>query len=239
MGRSLAEADSAGREWALRLLLLVIALVAGIAAGVALDRVLAGSGPGPAPRPVTSGVPGPGPRSTEQGIAIGYAHTKVGAAQATGNYVAALGGPLALDPSRARLAMDAIAEPSARARLETGLSASLQDEEALWGIQSAARNGQRVMLTQTPIAYHVDTYTPAEATVRIWLVTSVGVEGRQRLAAFYAVTTAVVAWSDGDWRLRSFDAGSQAADVVPVSLQTPTPTGGVPVQLDGFVAYGG
>jgi hypothetical protein len=47
-----------------------------------------------------------------------------------------------------------------------------------------------------------------------------------------------LAWLDGDWRLRAVDAGSGANDVVPASMQTPTPTGGVPAKLNGFVPYG-
>lgn len=84
----------------------------------------------------------------------------------------------------------------------------------------------------------MDSYTPAEATVRVWLVTVVGVEDRQRLSAFYGIGSATLTWLDGDWRLRSVDAGSQAGDVVPASPQTPTPTGGVPAKLEGFVPYG-
>jgi hypothetical protein len=168
-------------------------------------------------------------------VPVGYEHSADGAAQAAGNYLAVLG---QLDAARATAALDRVAEPSARARLEEGQRSSLQVEEALWGIQAASRQGKRVLLTQTPIAYRVESYTPDEATVRVWLVTVVGVDGRQRLAAFYGIGSATLAWLDDDWRLRAVDAGSQAGDVVPASLQSPTPTGGVPTKLDGFVPYG-
>ena len=214
---------------------LLAALGAGIAIGVGATR-LTTSAPPPSPNhSVTAGVPGAGPVGVAAGVPVGYERSAVGAAQAAGNYLAALG---QLDPARANQALDQIAEPSARARLEDGQRASLQVEEALWGIETADRQGKRVLLTQTPIAYRLDNYTPDEATVRVWLVTLVGVDDRQRLAAFYGIGSATLAWFDGDWRLRGVDAGSQAGDVVPASLQTPTATGGVPAKLDGFVPYG-
>jgi hypothetical protein len=183
-------------------------------------------------------VPGVGARSTVQGIPVGYAHTREGAAQAAGNYLAALGGRLALNPTADRAALDQVADPSARTDLENGLAGSLRVDEGLWGIQTAARQGTRVVITQTPIAYRVIGYTSERAAVAVWLVTNVGVDNRQRLAAFFVNASATVAWLNGDWRLRAINAGRQSDDIVPACLQTPTVTGGVPPGLDGFVPYG-
>jgi hypothetical protein len=246
MGGSLpaSSPDVYGRRrspWRLVLSLLVV-LAVGLAVGTGLGRLTApGQRPSPAPstQPVTASVPGAGAARVEAGIPVGYQHTRKGAAQAAGNYLAAFGGQLVLDQARVRAALDAVADPSARARLESGFQASLKLDEGLWGIQTAARQGQRVLLTLTPIAYRMTSYTPDEATVSVWLVGNVGVADRQRLAAFFGVSSATVAWLNGDWRLRTIDAGSHAGDVIPACLQTPTPTGGVPAQLDGFVPYGG
>ncbi len=231
------------RRWPWRLVLsFLMVLAVGLAVGTGLGRLTApGQQPGPPPstRPVTSGVPGAGATRVEAGIPVGYQHTSAGAAQAAGNYLAAFGGQLVLDQARVRAALDAVADPSNRAQLESGFQASLRLDEGLWGIQTAARQRQRVLLTLTPIAYRVTTYTPDEATVSVWVVADVGVADRQRLAAFFGVGSATVAWLNGDWRLRTIDAGSHAGDVIPACLQTPTPTGGVPAQLDGFVPYGG
>ncbi len=228
-----------GGSWVWGLVLLLV-LVVGFAVGMGIDRFLlqGPSASGTHGRASTAGVPGVGPSRVVQGIPVGYPHTPEGAAQAAGNYLAVLGGQLALDPGQLKAALDQVAEPSARVRLEQSTTSSLQVEESLWGIQSAAQEGKHVLLMQTPIAYKVDTYTPDEATVSVWLVANVGVENRQRLVAFFGVGSATLAWLDGDWRLRNVDAGSQAGDVVPASLQTPTATGGVPSKLDGFVPYG-
>jgi hypothetical protein len=222
-------------------LVLVGSLAIGLTAGAAFGRVVlpvAGTSPATSAPATTAAVPGAGPSRVAQGIPVGYAHTAQGAAQAAGNYLAVLGGPLALDPARLQAALDQVADPDARGELEASTQSSLRVEEGLWGVQSAAQQGRHALLTQTPIAYRVDAYTPAVASVSVWLVTSVGVENRQRLVAFFGIGSATLAWLDGDWRLRAVDAGSQANDVVPASMQTPTPTGGVPANLDGFVPYG-
>jgi len=224
------------RPWLLPMVV-VVALVVGLAAGAALDReVLPRPAPTPAPgQGVTAGVPGAGPTGVAAGVPVGYEHSERGAAQAAGNYTAVLG---QVDETKAKAALDQVAEPTSRARLEQGLDSSAQGEEGLWGVQSAQRQGKRVVLTQTPISYKIDSYTPQEATVRVWLVTTVGVENRQRLVAFFGITGMTLTWLNGDWRLRSIDGGNQAGDVVPASLQTPTQTGGVPDRLVGFVPYG-
>jgi hypothetical protein len=164
--------------------------------------------------------------------------TPDGAARAVGKDLATLGGPLSLNAAAASSALDRIADPAARAQLANGLAASRRIEEGLWGIESATQQGKHVVLTQTPIAYRVTSYSDQVATVAVWLVTTVGVENRQRLAAFFANGSATVAWLDGGWRLRAIANGNAAGDVVPACLQTPTPTGGVPPQLDGFTPYG-
>jgi hypothetical protein len=226
-------------------IVLVVCLALGGLAAVAVDRFQARDGAGQASLdccPRRSAVP-PGlnccPR---QSAAVpGYnccARTPAGAAGAVGSYLSVLGGALALNPSAASTTLDQIADPGARAQLESGLAASRQVEEGLWGVQSAIQQGKQVVLTQTPIAYRVTSYSDQVATVAVWLVTTVGVENRQRLAAFFGNGSATVAWLDGAWRLRAIANGSAAGDVVPACLQTPTPTGGVPAQLDGFVPYG-
>jgi hypothetical protein len=233
--------DPSGRGGQLRGALLLLALLVGVVAGAAVDRFAL---PGPArPEPastpaVTAAVPGVGPTRVERGVPIGYVHTPRGAAQAAGNYLAVLGGQLTLDPAALDAALAQVAEPSALARLQASAASSLRVEETLWGIRTAHQRGQPILLTQTPIAYRVDSYAGDLATVSVWFVTNVGVENRQRLVAFFGIGSATLVWLAGDWRLRSVDAGTQAADAVPAGLQTPTETGGVPTKLAGFTAYG-
>jgi hypothetical protein len=220
--------------------LVLAALLVGLVAGAVVGRfgVPSQSGQTRPAAPVTAGAPGVGPTRVEHGVPVGYVHTSLGAAEAAGNYLAVLGGQLALDPNRLDAALAQVAEPGALVRLESSARSSLQAEEALWGIQSAIQQGKRVVLTETPIAYRVTAYTLQVATVSVWLVINVGVDGHQRLLAFFGIGSATLAWLAGDWRLRVVDPGTQAGDVVPASLQTPTPTGGVPAGLDGFVPYG-
>lgn len=218
--------------------LLVGALGIGAAIGAGVERV---TGPPGASRnaPVTSGSASAATPASVEGIPLGYPHTPAGAARAAGNYLAALGGRLALDSGAASGALDRLADPGSRSALQQGLTASLQLDERLWGVETAARQGRPVVLTQTPMAYRVTSYTGQRASVELWLVTSVGVENRQRLAAFFGNATAILTWLDGDWRLQAVDLSNAAGNVVPACLQTPTPTGGVPTKLDGFTPYDG
>jgi hypothetical protein len=222
--------DASGRGQGSRVVVaLAICVLLGGVAAVVVDRL-------PAARPTTTA-----PSAAGSSVLPGYnccLRTPEGAAQAVGDYLTTLGGPLALNPTAASAALDKIADPGARDQLETGLAASRRVEEGLWGVQSAAQQRKRIVLTQTPIAYRVTSYSDQVATVAVWLVTTIGVENRQRLAAFFANGSATVAWLDGIWRLRTIANGTAAADVVPACLQTPTPTGGVPQQLDGFTPYG-
>ena len=226
-------------------IVLVVCLALGGLAAVVVDRSQTHGGTSstldccPHPAAVPPGL-NCCPRTTA--VLPGYnccLRTPAGAAGAVGSYLTELGGPLALDPVAATAALDQIADPGARDQLQSGLAASRRVEESLWGVQSAAQQGKHVVLTQTPIAYRVMSYSDQVATVAVWLVTTVGVENRQRLAAFFANGSATVAWLDGAWRLRAIANGSAAGDAIPACLQTPTPTGGVPSQLDGFTPYGG
>ena len=241
MKRTGSTPDAYGRRQGLNqrvvAVLVVGALAVGAAAGVGVERQVTHSEPS-VTRQTTTGVPGAGASGTVRGIAVGYPRSAEGAAEAVGNYLATLGGALALDHTAATAALDQVADPAARERLENGLNASLRIEEGLWGVQTAAQQGKRVVLTQTPIAYRVTSYTPDVATVAVWLVTTVGVEDHQRLAAFFGNGAATVAWLNGDWRLREIANGSAAGDVIPACLQSPTTTGGVPAQLEGFIPYG-
>ena len=239
--RRLGATSPGTRRWGkgsrIAIMVAVCVAIGGLAA-VAVDRWQARSA-----APVSGPAPGLDccPRQPAA-LLPGYnccPRTPAGAARAVETYLSALGGPLALDPAAASAALDRIADPGARTQLESGLAASRRVEEGLWGVQSAIQHGQRVMLTQTPIAYRVTSYSDQVASVAVWLVTTVAVENRQRLAAFFANGSATVVWLDDAWRLRAIANGSAAADVVPACLQTPTPTGGVPAQLDGFTPYGG
>lgn len=211
-------------------IVVVVCLTLGGLAAIVVDRWPAASH-APAGRSVGTAVT----------VLRGYnccAHTPAGAAQAVGIYLAELGGPAVLTSAATNADLDQIADPGTRDQLGTGLAASRQVEESLWGVASAAQEGKHVVLSQTPIAYRVTSYTDQVATVAVWLITTVGVENRQRMAAFFANGSATVVWLDGTWRLHAISNGSAAGDVVPACLQTPTPTGGVPSQLDGFTPYG-
>src|SRR5215211_1378992 len=59
-----------------------------------------------------------GPRRFEAGVGVGYAHSSQGAVAAAANYTRALSSDLILDTSSRRAAIDALAAPEARSRLQ-------------------------------------------------------------------------------------------------------------------------
>ncbi len=214
-------------------LMLVIGLGAGLGLGHAM---LPGQPSGPSNQPGTAAVLGVGARRVVAGVPVGYPHTPQGAAEAAGNYLAVLGGQLQLDQARLDAAIDEMAEPELQPRLKGDMRAALDDLERAWGVVTAAREGQHVLLTETPIAYRITSYTPKQAIVSVWGVSNVGVAGHQRLTALFGSSSITLAW-DGDWRLRAYNSGTSSLYVVPALLQTPTPTDGIPSQLKGYVPY--
>jgi len=172
------------------------------------------------------------------GVPVGYPHTPQGAAEAAGNYLTILNGPLMLDPAKLSAAIDEMAEPGARPQLESQSQVGRREAESLWGVQTARQQGQPFLFMTTPIAYRLASYTPQEARVSVWWVGNVGVAGHQRLIALFGVSTATLDWHNGDWRLRAYDSGSPSGDVVPALLQAPTVTDGIPSQLVEYVPYG-
>lgn len=214
-------------------LLTALALGVGAGGGVEWGR-LHGTPPSLVREPQTGEAVGP--RTVVDGMPVGYADTRAGAAEAARDYLTSLGE--LVQPAAVAPALAVIADPSARSQLVAGTTAGLNVEEGLWGTQSAAASGRQVILTQTPIAYRIDQYTGRQATVRIWLVTTVGVSDQQPLTAFFGIGSATLVWLSGDWKLHAIDDGTVSTDVVPRCLQSPTTTGGIPPMLDGFEPYG-
>jgi hypothetical protein len=223
-----------GRSW-LWLVGMGLALVIGLGVGLGLGHEV---GSGPSSQPGTTAVLGIGASRIVAGVPVGYPHTPQGAAEAAGNYLAVLGGPLLLDQAKLDAAIDEMAEPQLRAELKRQSRIGLQYAEQAWGVMTAVRQGRRVLSATTPIAYRLVSYSAEEAKVSVWWMGNVGAASRQRLIALFGISSATLGWDDGDWRLRAYDSGTSSGDVVPALLQLPTPTDGIPAQLDGYVPYG-
>jgi hypothetical protein len=186
------------------------------AAGTAPGTTAAGAGAtvapstaAPAPEtaaqapPAGAAVNPVGPRRVVHGVGVGYAHTREGAAAAAANYTKALSGGLLLDDDRRQQAIDTLAAPQARARLQKTFAQAAASLRKGLGV-SGAGDGSQVLLRATPVGWRMERYDQATARVAIW-VTSVagavgGAQGSVPIREGWGITTVDLRWVKGDWK---------------------------------------
>jgi hypothetical protein len=175
-----------------------------------------------APRAEAAATSGVGPRRLEHGVGVGYAHSQQGAVAAAANYTRALSSALILDTARRRAAIDTLAAPEARARLQRTFDQAVASLRAGLGVSGPAGDRAQVLLRATPVGWRVDQYTKGAARVAIW-VTSVGGSlggdsGTVPVREGWGTTTVSLRWVDGDWkqvRSTTTDGPVPIADVAP------------------------
>jgi hypothetical protein len=235
----------AGRPTLLTMLLLAVALfLGGLAvgratmtggrAGGAAPATTAAAAPA-APAPTTAASPGTaaakaeaapatgvGPRRVTDGVGVGYAHSQQGAVAAAANYTRALSSALILDTAGRRAAIDTLAAPEARARLQKSFDRAVASIRAGLGVSGAAGDGAQVLLRATPVGWRVEQYGDGTARVAIWM-TSVGGSvggngGSAPVREGWGTTTVTLRWVGGDWKQvasTTTDGPVPIADVAP------------------------
>ena len=177
-----------------------------------------GTAAAPAAATATKGV---GPRRIENGVKVGYAHSREGAIAAAANYTTALSSDLILDPARRKAAIDTLAAPQAKARLQKTFDQAVASLRSGLGVTGAAEDAQ-VLLRATPVGWRVEDYSDRAATVAIW-VTSVGgsiggTDGPVPIREGWGTTTVELRWAGGDWKQvdsTTTDGPVPIADVAP------------------------
>ena len=172
----------------------------------------------PAAATATKGV---GPRRIENGVKVGYAHSREGAIAAAANYTTALSSDLILDPARRKAAIDTLAAPEAKARLQKTIDQAVASLRSGLGVTGATEDAQ-VLLRATPVGWRVEEYSDRAATVAIW-VTSVGgsiggTDGPVPIREGWGTTTVELRWAGGDWKQvdsTTTDGPVPIADVAP------------------------
>jgi len=165
---------------------------------------------------------GVGPRRVANGVGVGYAHSQQGAVAAAANYTRALSSALILDTARRRAAIDTLAAPEARARLQKTFDQAVASLRAGLGVRGAAADRAQVLLRATPVGWRVEQYSNASAKVAIW-VTSVGGSlggdgGTVPVREGWGTTTVTLRWVGGDWKQvqsTTADGPVPIADVAP------------------------
>jgi hypothetical protein len=145
-----------------------------------------------------------GPRRVENGVGVGYARSQEGAVAAAANYSTVLSSALILDDERRRAAIDTLAAPEARRRLQRSFDQAVASLRAGLGLTEGTGDGTRVLLRATPVGWRVEEYGGGTAKVAIWL-TSVGgslggAQGPVPVREGWGTTTVHLRWVDGDWK---------------------------------------
>jgi hypothetical protein len=252
---------ASGLPGTLTLLLLALVLfVGGLVVGRAsMTRGQAGAAspattaaaPTAAAAPATAATPGTaatqagtaasrvGPRRVVHGVGVGYAHSRQGAVAAAANYARVLSSSLIMETTRRRLAIDTLAAPDARARLQRTFDQVVVSLRKGFGVTGAADDGTQVLLRTTPVGWRMDSYSRGTARVAIW-VTSVagslgGAQGPVPVREGWGTTTIVLRWVEGDWKLldsKTTDGPLPIADVAP-----PTAAAELILQADEFKEF--
>ena len=167
-------------------------------------------------------------------VPVGYARTRDGAVAAATNYSAILAGPLILEPSRYRAAEAVIAAPSARSAVTAEGEQAIAAVDASTGAATEARRGVRVAVRYVPLAYRMTAYDAGRATVSIWGLWLVGVQGLLAPTETWSTRTFVLEWIGGDWKLTS---SSTSPGPRPQPGQQAVSTAELPSQLTDFEEY--
>jgi hypothetical protein len=192
-----------------------------------------------AAQPQAAPATGAGPRRVTNGVGVGYAHTRQGAVAAAANYTTALSSALILDTARRRAAIDTLAAPEARARLQKTFDQAVASIRAGLGVSGPAGDGAEVLLRATPVGWRVEQYGKGTARVAIW-VTSVGGSvggsgGSAPVTEAWGTTTVSLRWVGNDWKQvasTTTDGPVPIADVAP-----PTAAGELVSQANEFKEF--
>ncbi|HZB59011.1 MAG TPA: hypothetical protein VFA73_07465 [Actinomycetota bacterium] len=162
-----------------------------------------------------------GPRRFKAGVGVGYARSQQGAVAAAANYTSVLSSDLLLDTTRRRAAIDALAAPEAKARLQKTFDQAVVSLRQGLGVTGGADDGTQVLLRATPVGWRVEDYDNGAAKVAIW-VTSVGgsIGGKVPvpIREGWGTTTVTLRWAGGDWKQvesTTTDGPVPIADVAP------------------------
>ncbi len=218
-------------------IVLAAALLLSLLLGALLDRAFDGSGlAGPLgvvrQAPLADGGEQVWSGRTKGGVVpVGWAHSQAGAIAAATSYTVALSSSEVLfDPAKRRLAIDAIAAPEARVRLQRELDATADTVAVALTRGPPADNAAatldpaRVIFQAVPVRYRVDLYDSSHARIAIWMT---GVAGYQPsglpVQEAWGVTTVQLRWVHTDWKETSATVQDGPTPVADGTPPTPTP----------------
>ena len=186
------------------------------------------------PQTQTVTVPATGASRTENGVPVGYQQSKAGATAAATNYIQFIGGPMILEPEKARAALGTLAAPESKQKLLTEFESNLASIQNSTQLVANAARGTKVSVGSYPLAYHVNNYSSTVAEVSIWSVSVVAVDGQLTPTQAWATLAIDLEWTDGDWKVTS---DGTTSGPVPVSVAAPVQTKQLPPQLRDYQLF--
>lgn len=195
---------------------------------VALVVFLAGLliGRASAPGSETGEVPASsGPAQVKDGVPVGHARTREGAAAAVASYQRAFADAAILRPDVMRRRLEVVASPD---YVQTMLAANSPGRERLarGPIGQGVRHGIQTLYVGVPIGYRIESFSPRRARILTWGFTLLGNASAVAPRAYFGLTQTDLVWLDGDWKI----AGTEASFGPTPKVQTPPgPVGGYDV----------
>jgi hypothetical protein len=168
-----------------------------------------------------------GPRAWRKGVGVGYARTQEGAVAAAANYTRVLSSDLILDDARRRAAIDTLAAPEAKGRLQKTFDQAVASLRSGLGVTGAAGKDTQVLMRATPVGWRVVEYDSRAAKVAIWVTSVAGSLGQTSQPApireGWGTTTVQLRWAAGDWKQVDSTTTDGPVPIADVSPPTAAP----------------
>lgn len=198
---------------------LVLAALTLLVAGLLIGRASAPSG-GTAEASSSSG-----PARVEEGVPVGHARTREGAAAAVASYQRAFADAAILQPEVMRRRLEIVASPDYVQRM-LAVNSPGRERLALGPIGQGIRHGIQTLYVGVPIGYRIESFSPRRARILSWGFTLLGNASAVAPRAYFGLTHTDLIWLDGDWKI----AGTEASFGPTPKVQTPPgPVGGYDV----------
>jgi hypothetical protein len=168
-----------------------------------------------------------GPRAWRKGVGVGYARGQEGAVAAAANYTRVLSSDLILDDARRRAAIDTLAAPEAKGRLQKTFDQAVASLRSGLGVTGAAGKDTQVLMRATPVGWRVVDYDSRAAKVAIWVTSVAGSLGPTSQPApireGWGTTTVQLRWAAGDWKQVDSTTTDGPVPIADVSPPTAAP----------------
>jgi hypothetical protein len=180
---------------------LVVAGMLLVGCGGSVGRTEGASTALPAP-PLADGGD-PGPNLVVEGRPSGFAHDRTGAVAAATTYLSSLHGLLEDSASNRQAAVGAMTADGAGAVADE-LDQAMQLLDGMVDTARSRNPDARVFVRSVPVAYSVNSFSAESASVEVWSVGMLVVEGETLVTEVWSTNRVDLVWQHDDWKLESW-----------------------------------